>query len=581
MSRRERWIVAAGVLLAAGLAAVALATIMLAGWRDPFADQWRMLPDYLTRPFPDNVLFLENGHRPILPGLVRVAELAWLGGGQALQLAIGALAALATVLLLARIALTDRSVDAGRRALAVALIAGLVFWLGNGRYLLHGNESVHGYLLTACLAGALALLTTAQAPGAARVAGAAVLALLATFCFGPGLAAFGALVMLALIQRRPRVALALAAAAGLTLALYLLLPAADGVRGVIAIRPLATAQLAAAWLASLWIHLLQPVLDVEASHALPGLVARAAAPFAAAWESRFGDVWRQHGLATLVGAIGIGYLLAASVRSWRDRDGGRLRLTGLGLAWFALGVAGLVALARLDYFAVHPDQLLAQRYLPWSCLFWLGLLLAALAAPGAAPHAGRAVAARRAIAPALAVFALAAIVVSTPMYRGWGARTQDNIALQAVGVAVGVLDSGLPLWETQFEHIPPARELLQARSLAMFAWPETRALAGVAPNPQAAAPAARLTLTLRPIGNRFGGEAVAVTARGIDASATSALPRRLLLQQRDGPVVGLMIHQRGPDGRHHAGYLLPGVAGTAGLRVLAAAGDGFACVANC
>lgn len=64
------------------------------------------------------------------------------------------------------------------------------------------------------------------------------------------------------------------------------------------------------------------------------------------------------------------------MRAWLQRERNRRVLLGLGLAAFAAGAAGIVSLARLSYFQRHPEQLFADRYLPWSCLFWLGLLLA-------------------------------------------------------------------------------------------------------------------------------------------------------------------------------------------------------------
>ena len=59
------------------------------GFRQPMFDQFKMYPNYLMLPFPDSVLQLENGHRPILPNLVQVAEAQWFSANQNLQLALG------------------------------------------------------------------------------------------------------------------------------------------------------------------------------------------------------------------------------------------------------------------------------------------------------------------------------------------------------------------------------------------------------------------------------------------------------------------------------------------------------------
>jgi hypothetical protein len=44
-----------------------------------------------------------------------------------------------------------------------------------------------------------------------------------------------------------------------------------------------------------------------------------------------------------------------------------------------LGTALLIGLSRYTYFVWMPSQIFAPRYLPWSCMFWLGLVLATTA----------------------------------------------------------------------------------------------------------------------------------------------------------------------------------------------------------
>ena len=65
--------------------ALTASTVLAFSLRYPFMDQFRLNFRYLTVPFPQNVLLLENGHRPVLPGLVRFVELNWLRGTQLLQ----------------------------------------------------------------------------------------------------------------------------------------------------------------------------------------------------------------------------------------------------------------------------------------------------------------------------------------------------------------------------------------------------------------------------------------------------------------------------------------------------------------
>lgn len=579
------------------LVAVGLLTIVDAGWRDPYADQWRMYPFYLELPFPANVLQLENGHRPILPGLVRVAELSWLNGSQTLQLTIGALAALFTVLVLASIALRDQGLSAARRWLAVALMAAAIFWLGNGRFLLHGNESVHGYLLTALLAAALALLlrsqvvrvtcsdTSVNVPPASsrlpRVLIACLCAAAASFCFGPGIAAFGAVGLLLLFERDANGGIRFASLACLAIFLvatvlaYLALPDAGGVRNVLHLEPLRNLRDASTWLASMWVHLLQPLHDPQAARALPGWLATPLAPIAQTWHALFGSLWLQPGPATALGLIAITYVIAATgVSLYRPAHAGPTRRCGLALAWFAMGVAGLVALSRMEYFSAHPDQILAQRYLPWSCLFWLGLLLTALATPSQRPWQ------RRWPLPLSAALVIAALV-STPAYRAWGQRVQDGLALQAAGIAVGSLSASQPLWETRLDEVEQVRPMLAARDKAMFAWPELRALhRGTSIDTTTCSQA--LGLQLEAIENRFGGTALALAIPAPAGLAGNTAPNRILVLDEQGHGLGLLVRQRDRGGHRYAGYTWPHVRpeAFAGARLLMHDGDRLACVAR-
>ena len=94
-------LVAIALLLAGGwFLLTGLLEIINFGFRQPMFDQYRMYPNYLTLPFPDSVLQLENGHRPILPNLVQVAEAHWFSASQNLQLAVGGGSALLMAALL-------------------------------------------------------------------------------------------------------------------------------------------------------------------------------------------------------------------------------------------------------------------------------------------------------------------------------------------------------------------------------------------------------------------------------------------------------------------------------------------------
>ncbi|ACD60723.1 hypothetical protein PXO_05731 [Xanthomonas oryzae pv. oryzae PXO99A] len=47
-----------------------------------YADPWRFAKNLLSQPWPRNVLAVDNGHREVLPNLLRLAELRWLDGNR-------------------------------------------------------------------------------------------------------------------------------------------------------------------------------------------------------------------------------------------------------------------------------------------------------------------------------------------------------------------------------------------------------------------------------------------------------------------------------------------------------------------
>ena len=193
------------------LAAAALAwgvyAVTLYGWRDLYADQWRSYGHLLSLPFPDNVLFLDNGHRPIVTSLLRVVEIAWFRGNLWLQWAVGLAFAVGTVLVGWRIVLRDRAIGSLSQAACALALALAVFWLANGRMLMHPNESVAAYLvaLLAAVAGAVGARLANGARGVGpEIAIASACCFVATFSFGAGIALFVALALaLAVARARP------------------------------------------------------------------------------------------------------------------------------------------------------------------------------------------------------------------------------------------------------------------------------------------------------------------------------------------------------------------------------------------
>ncbi|MBX3725989.1 MAG: hypothetical protein KF823_08725 [Xanthomonadales bacterium] len=522
--------------LAAAFVLLGLSTIATHGWTEIYADQWRLYPIYLEQAFPANVLALENGHRPVFPGLVRVAELHLLDGNQKLQLAVGGLLALATVLVLAFIAWRDARAGLVARALATALAAFAVFWLGNARMLLHGNESVHAYLLTACLAGGIALVLRDPLPRPA-LGLAALLAFIATFSFGPGMATFPALALVLVLQRRYRPAVWMGVALLATLLLYFALPGATGVRNSLQLRPFASLLTAATWLASMPVNLFDAAFDPDAGRSLPSWLRAILQPIAQGYRAHAGDIRVQHGPATALGLFAMATLLWATFTTWRDQaNQQRLRLAGLALAWFGAGVAVIVALGRLGYFQDHPDQMFAHRYLPWSCLFWLGWFWVVLGRSGKWHWpfgAGVAIA---------SVLMLGMGLATSTGYRIWGELIRDGLRVDSAGIAMGHLVADRPqLGESHVEHIEAALPAVRGAGISMFAWPESKLLGSRIPVPTTPGPAfAGEIETANPVANRLDSAPslyLEIRMHAVDAKP----PGRLLVLDGERRVVGMVV----------------------------------------
>lgn len=535
-------------------ALVAIGGMLLFSPRVPYADPWRFYAHLLTAPWPGNVLAVDNGHAEILPNLLRLFGLDALGGGQWLQIVVG-LALLAGCCLLWALARPTRDGEPGQASTNAGwMLCGvlMLLWFGNGRTLAHGNESVHAYLVIACLFGGVLLV---DRPGWSRLALALLLGLVGTLSFGTGTAVFGALfIVLCLRRAQWRELLAWLAALALALACYFALPRTGGGTASLAFEPGWQANVLLRWLAAPYLYAMGPFADASLQDKLPALARAVSAPFARLSMQLFGDarqaVWPELGL----GLAGMAALLVATVRAWlRPCRWPRQERLALAASWFAVGCGLLVAIARAAYFRQYPTQIYSGRYLVWSSLFWGGLLALAtlrLAARGS-----------RRFALALPLLAALLLLPSTFWMLLPAQHAQAIARRDAAGVVSGVLDRDAEHGENVLDEMVAARPVLAQRHTAVFAGPAARLLGALAP--AQARPLAVRGIQLAGVDNAFPWP-------GAEIRFTYPVDRTnpcLLLVDRTGRVVGIAI----PDG--NAGAWFGAARGTtaalSGLRVMA------------
>lgn len=524
----------------AGIYGFAALLVMWRAPRVPYADGWRFLGHFARERFPGNVFLADNGHYEVLPNAVRVLEMHLFHADQGLQVAVG------MALLLASLAVAWRLVrrlepPRLRAAALLAFVIGLC-WLGNVRTLAHGNETVHAYAVTLFLLLGIHLLTRRQrAPTAGDAATASLCGLLAALSFGSGIAVFAAFLAIALLRRASWPAVGLIC--GSALAALLLLRAGGGGAGFPEWAPIRQLDVLLRWLAAPWLYAAWPALDpgVAAQVPVPALQALLARS-AAAWESVFGPVALSRWPHAVISGAGVGMLLATTIQCWRKRIDNPARLAGLALAWFALAVGGMVAVVRMPYFELHPEQVVAARYVVWSSLFWSGL--------GVSLVAGAARPARAAMFATIVALAL----LPSQLWMAQMAERLRNVAGQtAVAAAVGVVDPEQATGETVPEELAVALPAMRQAGTAVFAWPETALLgAGL---PEEAAVVAVRQVTVAAVENLLGEPGRRLQLQtGVKQTGAKA-GGRLLLVDPDGVVRGLAIPEAGAGNGAWIGWM--------------------------
>jgi hypothetical protein len=340
--------------------------------------------------------------------------------------------------------------------------------------LLHGNESVHTYLLTLCVTCASLFVHRANRNGSlAWMSAAATACAIAMFCFGPGAASFVSIVLLAVIMRLPMrwLLVPIGMLAGCLVLYVFVLPGSQGVRQVLDVRPLESLRIMAQWLSSPWINgwlgLANPqaewvVLDKTAftSHVLHSS--------ANALTAVTGLSWRNLGIVISFAGIFV-FGVRSATALWRgSRELTAWESVAIGMGSFALCSAAIFAVGRLDYLQTYPDQVYADRYMVWPSLFWCALALLVVFDLARS---------RRKYAQIAGICFLAAIPFALwPAHRqgvAWASVVYRNAQQSAAAARSGVYDSdkfpdNAAAWKPT---VLATLDLLRREHLAMFADP--------------------------------------------------------------------------------------------------------------
>ncbi len=460
------------------------------GWSEMFADQFTQYTRLLELQFPDNVIAPDNAHRQITSNLVRLADIHWGGGDQLIGVVTGLCLLLATLVMLVVRLLSDRAHDLTFRFAAATLAAVALMWMGSARILFHGNDSVQVYLVMLCALVVITCVENLRArPSLMTSAMALAASYVAMLSFGTGVGVFGLLVAMMFIRRVAlRWMLPTAVIGSLGVFAYMfLMPGADGVRGSLTLAPLEVGRNAVTWLSSFWFASWLSFADAGAAGVNADLMSlsRSGAVLVATARAAFAVTGHPPllSLAFAIGVAGLGLLAILTVRAWRQPDSvTRTEALGLGLSLFAACVALIVGLGRSQLFALYPDQVLADRYVQWTNLFWLGLALAL----------GARISHRRwGIATSLAV-ALLVPAMAYPthwLWYGWASTVERRIEQRAAEAQVGVIAPGI--FEhyalTNVEAVKSSIAILRRHQVGMFRAPRNRLMGASLVLPKSAA----------------------------------------------------------------------------------------------
>jgi hypothetical protein len=440
-----------------------LAVMILLSPQIPYADSWRFLAQLLELPFPQNILASDNGHREIIPNLIRLADLHWFSAAQSFQIFCGIAFALLTLGLFLRVIYVSQITPATK---IIVILFGVlaIFWLGNIRILGHASEAIHAYLITACLIQGIALLINDTAkPTRYLLKGCSVgaLGLIASFSFGSGIACFAAFyIVLAIKKSRWQLWL------GVTLCFLLVIALSifSGSTGSFIFSPFAQLNTLLSWISAPIVYAAWPLLDPAIAAQIPvKIIQQFSTNVSSSIEAAIGPVVFGPWPVKLISLTALILLLR---ETWLLRSKYfAIPMLGVAISWFSVAVGSLIAIGRYEYFLDNPEQVMAARYIVWSSWFWAGLGIAMIS---------RKTENSRHLAVAL--FVSLALLPSQIWMAKLGISTKNAAEFGALAVALDAYNSDTKLGENipaEMSHILPE---LKNRKAGIFLWPEMNLL---------------------------------------------------------------------------------------------------------
>ena len=550
--------------------------IYQASWTTLTLDQWRFYTDYFAKPFPENILTLQNGHPTAVPGLVRLADVHLAGANNHLILVVGILLTISAACLISWIIWRSQELDNPIKMICISLTWMAIFWLANTRVLAH--DPVLSYSI-ATLSFTVAIWYLIRANEVYRQEGrteglnktllaAAFACLIATFSFGSGILTWVVILIIMVVLRLPLKNIGFwGALFVVSLVLRTLLPGRGLNAAGLSFNPVNVLEAASAWLGAPVIYILRNVGLED----IPGRLV----------------------ICTMLGGLALLALTLIFLKKLiKPHRISSLEICGLALSAFGAGMALLIAIGRGAQWVGQLHQYTAPRYLPWACLFWIGfLILLGVYAQRQAqrtvrrdvPHKiatpDRAVALRSRPTPhrvsrhnrqqrvlsslwlgvvcLLPILMLPAHIVNSTSYR----IAKTNMKETALGLVVGVHDDQrvrVRLFKRP-DIVYQLAEELQSRGLAMFSWEVSGAMGKPIDETfdvVAGSGVRGRVLKITPFADR---DRVGARIEGWAIDETDRPPRYVVVANAEGRIEGLALFTRSRRGFAERMKIDPGI----------------------